>query len=153
MTPSIIEAQKEIVEEFAFFDDWEQRFEHIIELGKSHMDISDDHKSEKYRVRGCQSTVWLYPEFKEGRIHFHATSDAMIVRGLIALLMKVYSGRTPAEIASTPPAFVDELGLNDHLTQGRANGLASMIEQIKLYAVAYGQLEKSHAGNGKEQNA
>ncbi len=151
MTQTIAEAQKEIVEEFAFFDDWEQRFEHLIDLGKSHLDIPDEYKTEAYRVRGCQSTVWLHPELKDGRVVFQATSDAMIVRGLIALLLKVYSGRTPEEIASTPPKFVDELGLNEHLTQGRANGLASMIEQIKLYAVAFGQLEKSHFGNGKEQ--
>lgn len=136
MTETIEQAQKEIVEEFAFFDDWEQRFEHIIELGKGHMDIPGEFKVEAFRVKGCQSTVWLYPEYRDGRIFFRATSDAMIVRGLIALLLRVYSGRTPEEVLRTPPQFIEELGLNQHLTQGRANGLASMIEYIRRYAAA-----------------
>lgn len=142
---TIEQAQREIVEEFAFFDDWEQRFEHIIELGKSHRDIPAEFKIEAFRVKGCQSTVWLYPEYRDGRVVLKATSDAMIVRGLIALLLRVYSGRTPEEILRTPPRFIEELGLNQHLTQGRANGLASMIEQIRRYAAA-----ASEAPAGKE---
>jgi len=136
MIETIEQAQREIVEEFAFFDDWEQRFEHIIELGKGHLDIPAEFKVEAFRVKGCQSTVWLYPEYRDGRLFLAATSDAMIVRGLIALLLRVYSGRTPEEILRTPPRFIEELGLNQHLTQGRANGLASMIEYIRRHAAA-----------------
>lgn len=137
------EAQKQILEEFSLLTEWEDRFEQIIEFGKRHGDLPDELKDEQFKVKGCQSQVWLVPSLEDGRVHFEATSDAMIVRGLIALLMRVYNDRTPSEILRTPPAFVEELGLNQHLTQGRANGLASMIEQIRLYALAFNQMEQS----------
>ena len=146
MSEEIKAAQKEILEEFAPLDNWEDRFEQIIQLGKRHGDLPDELKQDKFKVKGCQSQVWLIPEMKNGRIHFEATSDAMIVRGLITLLMRVYNDRDSADILSTPPVFVEELGLNQHLTQGRANGLASMIEQIRLYAMAFSQLQQSSKG-------
>jgi len=137
MTPTIEQAQEGIVEEFSKYGNWEERYGHIIDLGKEHPDISDEFKVEKYRVKGCQSTVYLHAALDGDRVRFQATSDAMIVRGLVALLMRVYDERTPKEIIDTPPSYIQDLGLAENLTQGRANGLQSMIEQIKNYAVAF----------------
>lgn len=136
----IIVTQQQIVDEFARLEQWEDRYRRIIELGKALPaieDLPEPVRDEKFRVRGCQSTVYLKPEMREGKILFTATSDAMIVRGLIALLLRVYSGRTPDEIARTAPTFIDEIGLSKNLSQGRASGLSAMVEQIKLYAVAF----------------
>lgn len=130
-------AQKEIVDEFQECVDWEDRYQKIIDMGKKHPDIPDEYKVEKFRVKGCQSTVYLHAELKGDRIHLQATSDAMIVKGLVAVLMHVYKDRKPAEILQTPPSFIQDLGLSNNLSQGRANGLASMIEQIKLYAQVF----------------
>lgn len=147
-TETIEQAQQNIVAEFGAIDDWEERYRRIIQLGKSLPEIDEDLKQEKYIVKGCQSTVWLVPGLVDGRVHFQAGSDAMIVRGLIALLMRVYNDRTPDEIASTAPHFINDLGLNRNLTQGRANGLASMIDQIKLYGVAFKQLASTQQQGG-----
>ncbi len=136
----IVATQRQIVGEFARLDQWEDRYRRIIELGKTLPaleDLPEAVRDEKFRVRGCQSTVYLKPELREGKIFFTATSDALIVRGLIALLLRVYSGRTPNEIAQAAPTFIDEIGLSKNLSQGRASGLAAMVEQIKLYAVAF----------------
>ncbi len=143
MTETIEQTQKNIVEEFAQFIDWEERYGRIIELGKQHLDIPDEYKIDKLRVKGCQSTVWLHAKLEDGRVVYEATSDAMIVRGLIALLLRVYSNRTPQEILQTPPSFIHDLGLSDNLTQGRQNGLASMVEQIKLYAMAFSAMTQA----------
>ena len=137
MCETIQEAQEGIVREFARFDDWEERYGAIIAAGRALPDIPDEYKLEKFRVKGCQSTVWLHASMEGGKVVFQATSDAMIVRGLISFLLRVYSGRTPEEIVGTPPDFIGRLGLNAHLTLGRQNGLAAMIEQIKLYAFAF----------------
>lgn len=139
---TIEEAQRSIVEEFSGITEWEERYALIIDIGKKHPDIPDEYKTEQFRVKGCQSTVWLHAKLENGRIVYEATSDAMIVRGLVALLIRVFSGRTPDEILKAKPTFIDDIGLSQNLTQGRANGLASMIEQIKLYAMAFGQLSK-----------
>lgn len=139
----IEKAQKEIIEEFDLCLDWEDRYQMIIDMGKEHPDIPDEYKIEKYRVKGCQSTVYLHAEMEEDRLKLEATSDAMIVKGLVAVLMRVYNGRKPSEVLETPPTFIEELGLSKNLSQGRANGLASMIEQIKLYAQAFHALDKS----------
>lgn len=144
MTESnIAEAQQAIIDEFSRFTDWEDRYAHIIGMGREHGDIDESLKIEKFRVKGCQSTVYLAPQFKEGRVHFEAASDAMIVNGLIAILMQVYNDRTPDEILNTPPQFIHDLGLAENLTMGRQNGLKSMIEQIKLYAMAFKNLQQS----------
>ncbi|MEN6624631.1 MAG: SufE family protein [Candidatus Sumerlaeia bacterium] len=140
----IILTQQQIVDEFSRLEEWEDRYGRIIELGKrlpALEELPEDARDEKFRVRGCQSTVFLKPELREGKIFFQATSDAMIVRGLIALLLRVYSGRTPDEIIRTPPEFIDKIGLSRNLSQGRASGLSAMIEQIKLYAVAFKTLQ------------
>jgi len=129
--------QDRIVQEFNAIPNWEERYQKIIELGKRHPSIAESLKDEKWIVRGCQSTVWLHPDLKEGKIAFAAESNAMIVNGLIALLMRVYSNRTPDEILNTAPRFINEIGLSQHLSQARANGLAAMLEQIKNYAVVF----------------
>jgi cysteine desulfuration protein SufE len=142
---TIEQTQQQIIEEFSRFTDWEERYRKIIETGKALPDLPEELKIEKNRVRGCQSNVWLVPELKERRIHFAATSDAHIVRGLVALILRLYSGRTPQEILATPPDFIQRIGLTDNLSQGRANGLAAMVEQIKLYAQAYANILKLNA--------
>ena len=128
---------QEIVDEFSFFDDWMQRYEYIIELGKNLDGLPDHKKDEAHKVPGCQSQVWFYAMQSNGRIRFEADSDAMIVRGLIALLLRVYSDRTPDEIIGTPPEFFEVLELGSHLSGSRANGLHAMVTRIHAYANAF----------------
>ena len=128
---------QEIIDEFAFFDDWMQRYEYIIEMGKALEGLPDDRKDDAHKVPGCQSQVWFYARQENGRIQFDADSDAMIVRGLIALLLRVYSNRTPDEIISTPPEFFEALELGSHLSGSRANGLHAMVTRIHAYANAF----------------
>lgn len=132
---TILELQKSIVEEFSRFTNWEDKYAHLIEMGKS-CHIEDKYKTDSYKVKGCQSSVWMFAEYKEGRIYFYADSDAAIVKGLVSLLLKVYSGQPAEDIIHTPPDFLEELGLNTHLSQTRTSGVASMIKQIRLYAFA-----------------
>lgn len=133
---SIEETQDRIVAEFASIDDWEERYQKIIDLGRRHPRIAEEYRDEKYIVRGCQSTVWLHAKLEDdGRVTLTAESNAMIVNGLITLLLRVYNGRTPDEIVETEPRFIREIGLSTHLSQARANGLFAMLEQIKNYAV------------------
>lgn len=134
---SIAEEQDELIDEFAFFDDWMQRYEYIIELGKNLTGLPDARKDEAHKVPGCQSQVWFYARREDGRILFDADSDAMIVRGLIALLLRVYSNRTPEEIIGTPPEFFEVLELGSHLSGSRANGLHAMVSRIHAYAKAF----------------
>ncbi|PPR12145.1 MAG: Cysteine desulfuration protein SufE [Alphaproteobacteria bacterium MarineAlpha11_Bin1] len=128
---------QEIVQEFAFFDDWMQRYEYIIEMGKGLEGLTDDKKDDSHKVPGCQSQVWFHAKQIDGRIHFEADSDAMIVRGLIAVLLRVYSDRTPEDIIETPPEFFEVLGLGSHLSGSRANGLHAMVTRIHAYARAF----------------
>lgn len=138
---TIADTQRRIIEEFARYDSWEDKYRKIIEVGEHVGDIPEQFKIEKYRVKGCQSTVYLHARLDDsGRVVFQATSNAEIVRGLVGLLLQVYSGRTPDEILQTPPEFIQKIGLSDNLSQGRANGLSSMVEQIRLYAVAFKSL-------------
>lgn len=136
-SPDIDATTQEIVDEFSFFDDWMQRYEYIIELGKNLDGLPDDKKDEAHKVPGCQSQVWFYATQTDGRIRFDADSDAMIVRGLIALLLRVYSDRTPDEIIGTPPEFFEVLELGSHLSGSRANGLHAMVTRIHAYANAF----------------
>jgi cysteine desulfuration protein SufE len=133
----IKEIQNEIIEEFAFFDDWTQRYEHMIALGKSLPLIDEANKKDDYIIKGCQSKVWVFPEFKDGKVVFTADSDAIITKGIVALLLRVFSNQTPEEILKAETTFIDEIGLKDHLSPTRANGLVSMIKQLKMYALAY----------------
>jgi cysteine desulfuration protein SufE len=133
-TETLDEAKTNIVDEFAMFDDWVDRYEYIIELGRGHDGLPEDRKTETYKVKGCQSQVWFTAHEEDGRLHFAADSDAMIVRGLIALLLRVYSGRTAEEIIATPPDFFEKIELGSHLSGSRANGLHAMIRHIQGYA-------------------
>ena len=128
---------QEIVEEFAFFDDWMQRYEYIIEMGKALESLPDEKKDDAHKVPGCQSQVWFHARREDGRVHFEADSDAIIVRGLIAILLRVYSDRTPEEIVGTPPEFFEVLQLGSHLSGSRANGLHAMVTRIHAYAKAF----------------
>lgn len=130
------ERVNQLVDEFSRFSNWEDRYKHIIKLGKSLDAMDEKYRREEYKVKGCQSQVWLFPELKEGRILFHADSDASIVKGIIALLLRVYSDATPSEILATKPDFLDKIGLREHLSMSRANGLSSMVKQISMYALA-----------------
>lgn len=133
----IKEIQEEIIEEFAMFEDWMQRYEYIIEMGKSLPLIEAESKINDNLIRGCQSKVWLKADYSDGKIFFTADSDAILTKGIIALLLRVYSDQTPQDILDSEPYFIDEIGLKEHLSPTRANGLTSMVKQLKLYALAY----------------
>jgi len=134
---AIREIQDEIIDEFSMFDDWMQRYEYMIELGKSLELVDEKYKTDDYTIKGCQSKVWVFAELKDQLIQFTADSDAIITKGIIALLLRVFSGQKPKDILDAELYFVDQIGLKEHLSPTRANGLLSMIKQIKLYAVAY----------------
>ena len=134
---SIQTIQEEIVDEFSLFEDWMQRYEYIIELGKSLPLIDDAHKTDENIIKGCQSKVWVHGELKDNLLHFTADSEAILTKGIIAILIRVFSGQPPQDIIDSGTGFIDEIGLKEHLSATRANGLVSMIKQMKLYAVAY----------------
>ena len=134
---SIIEIQEEIVENFKLFDDWVQKYEYIIELGKELAPIKKEHKIEENIIKGCQSRVWINATAKEGRVFFSADSDAIITKGIIAILIRVFSNQHPDDILGADTSFIDKIGLKEHLSPTRANGLVSMIKQLKMYAIAF----------------
>lgn len=133
---TIKEIQEEIVDEFAMFDDWMQRYEYIIELGKSLPLIKDQYKVEENLIRGCQSKVWLHAQKNDDKIVFTADSDAILTKGIIAILIRTFSDQKAADVMNADTSFIDEIGLKEHLSPTRANGLVSMLKQIKLYAIA-----------------
>lgn len=134
---TIKEIQEEIIDEFSMFDDWMQRYEYIIELGKSLPLIDEQYKTDNNIIKGCQSKVWVHAEEKEGNVVFTADSDAILTKGIIAILIRVFSDKKPNEILEADTDFIDEIGLKEHLSPTRANGLVSMIKQIKMYALAF----------------
>lgn len=134
---TIQEIQEEIVDEFGMFDDWMQRYEYMIELGKSLPLIEEKYKTDNNIIKGCQSKVWVHAEMKDDKVQFTADSDAIITKGIIAILIRVFSGQHPAAIIEADTNFIDEIGLKEHLSPTRANGLVSMIKQLKMYAIAY----------------
>lgn len=134
---SINEIQDEIIEEFSFFENWMDKYEHIISFAKELDPISEEAKVEENLVKGCQSRVWLNAEMKENLLAFEADSDAIITKGLVGLMVRVLSGHPPKEIAEADLYFVDQIGLREHLSPNRANGLASMIKKMKLYSIAF----------------
>ncbi len=140
---SISAIEDEIVEEFELFDEWGEKYEYIIELGQKLNDLDDKYKIDSNKIKGCQSSVWLNAFEKDGVIIFEADSDSTFVKGEIALLIRVLSGQKPADIVNTDLAFIDKIGLRQHLAMTRANGLASMIKQMKLYALGYQSQEKA----------
>lgn len=129
--------QEEIVDEFSMFDDWMQRYEYIIELGKSLPLIDERYKQDENSIKGCQSKVWLHAEEKDGNVVFTADSDAILTKGIIAILIRTFSNQSPQAILEANTGFIDEIGLKEHLSPTRANGLVSMIKQIKMYALAF----------------
>lgn len=134
---TIKEIQEEIVDEFALFDDWMQRYEHMIDLGKSLPLIEEKYKTEDNLIKGCQSKVWVHAEMKDDKLLFTADSDAIITKGIIAVLIRTFNNQHPKDIIEADTQFIDEIGLKEHLSPTRANGLVSMIKQLKMYAVAY----------------
>jgi cysteine desulfuration protein SufE len=134
---TIKEIEENIIEEFSMFDDWMQKYEHIIELGKELSLIDEQFKTDDYIIKGCQSKVWLNAEMKDGSVFYSADSDAIITKGIISLLLRVFNNQTPQEIISAELNFIDEIGLKEHLSPTRSNGLLSMIKQIKTYALAF----------------
>ena len=133
----IQEIQAEIVEDFAMFDDWMQKYEYLIDLGKELAPINKKYKTEDNLIKGCQSRVWLHAEYTDGRIIYTADSDAIMTKGIVAILINVLSGQTPSEISTAKLDFINKIELKEQLSPTRANGLVSMIKQMKLYALAY----------------
>ncbi|NJN50191.1 MAG: SufE family protein [Polaribacter sp.] len=139
---TIKEIQAEIIDEFSMFEDWMQRYEYIIELGKSLPIIDSKFKTDDNLIKGCQSKVWLQADKIEDKITYTADSDAILTKGIVALLVRVFSNQTPNEIITADTKFIDEIGLKEHLSPTRANGLVSMVKQIKMYAIAQSAIEK-----------
>lgn len=137
MIRPIEEIEKEIVEEFSLFDTWDDKYEYIIDLGKRLPPLDEEYKKDENRVRGCQSTVWLVADYEDGRVLFKAESDAVIVKGLISMLIRVLSGQKPDDIIEAKLNFLNEIGMMTHLAQTRSNGLLSMVKQMKNYALAF----------------
>src|SRR5690554_6331781 len=133
---TIKEIQDELIADFSFFDDWMEKYEYIIQLGKELPLIDEQYKKDEYLIKGCQSRVWLHAAQQDGRVIFTADRDAIITKGLVSLMVKVLSGQTPEAIAQSELYFIDQIGLKEHLSPTRANGLVSMVKQMKLYAAA-----------------
>ena len=134
---TIEEVQNEIIDEFSMFEDWEERYQYMIDLGKDLPLIDEKYKTEDNIIKGCQSKVWVHADLDEDKINFTADSDAIITKGIIAILIRVFSNQHPAAILEANTDFIDKIGLKEHLSPTRANGLVSMIKQLKLYAIAY----------------
>ena len=134
---SIVAKEAEIVEEFEMFEDWTEKYEYLIDLGRALPLIDEGLKTEEYLIKGCQSQVWLNAELKEGKVFYKADSDAQIPKGIVSLLVRVLSNESPNEIVKTELSFIDQIGLKEHLSPTRSNGLVSMVKQMKLYALAF----------------
>ena len=129
--------QENLIEDFSFFDDWTQKYEYMIELSKTLDKMDESLKNDENLIKGCQSKVWLNADFKDGKINFIADSEAIITKGIIAILLMVFNNKTPDEIIKSDVSFIEKIGLKEHLSPNRANGMYSMIKQIKFYAIAY----------------
>jgi SufE protein probably involved in Fe-S center assembly len=134
---TIEEIEKEIAEEFSLFDSWDDKYEYIIDLGKKLPQLEDQYKIDENRVRGCQSIVWLVADYRDGKIFYKAESDAVIVKGLISMLIRVLSGQSPDNIIQAKLNFIQQIGMTTHLAQTRSNGLLAMVKQMKNFALAY----------------
>ena len=134
---TIEETEREIVEEFSFLETWEDKYQYIIDLGKKVQPLEEENKKDENRVRGCQSTVWLVSDYRNGRVYFKAESNSTIVQGLISMLIRVLSGQKPGDIVEAKLEFLNEIGMMTHLAQTRSNGLLAMVKQMKNYALAY----------------
>lgn len=134
---SISSIEKNLIEDFSMFETWEEKYEYIIDIGKKLAPLGEQFKTEEYKIKGCQSSVWIHSFEKDGKIMFEGDSDAVIVKGLVSLMIQVLSGHTPQEIIDAPLEFIDKVGLSSHLAQTRSNGLRAMIKQMKLDAQVY----------------
>ncbi len=134
---TINEIQEEIIDEFSLFDDWMDKYQYLIDLGRKLPIIDDKHKTEEFLIKGCQSQVWVFAELKEGKVVFTADSDAIITKGIISLLIRVLSNQTPQDILDSDLHFIDTIGLKENLSPTRSNGLLAMIKQMKMYALAF----------------
>ncbi|NRA91617.1 MAG: SufE family protein [Psychroserpens sp.] len=134
---TISEIKNDIIEEFAMFDDWEERYQYMIDLGKTLPLIAEEYKTDDHIIKGCQSKVWVHAGLEDEKVVFTADSDAIITKGIIAILIRVFSNQNPKDIIEADTDFIDQIGLKDHLSPTRANGLVSMIKQLKMYAIAY----------------
>ncbi|MBR9846748.1 MAG: SufE family protein [Algicola sp.] len=134
---TITEIKNDIIDEFAMFDDWEERYQYMIDLGKTLPLIDAQYKTEDNIIKGCQSKVWVHADMKDDKVVFTADSDAIITKGIIAILIRVFSNQHPKDIIEADTDFIDQIGLKEHLSPTRANGLVSMIKQLKMYAIAY----------------
>lgn len=134
---TINEIQNQIIDEFSLFEDWTDKYEYIIELGKKLQPLDEAHKIEENKIKGCQSNVWLISVLEDNKISFYADSDAVIVKGLVSMLIRVLSGKEPEAIVEADLYFIDKIGMTQHLAQTRSNGLLSMLKQMKFYAIAY----------------
>ncbi len=134
---TIKEIQNDIIDEFSMFEDWEERYQYMIDLGKTLPLIDEQFKTENNIIKGCQSKVWVHAEMQDDKVVFTADSDAIITKGIIAILIRVFSDQSPKDIIEADTTFIDEIGLKEHLSPTRANGLVSMIKQLKMYAIAY----------------
>ncbi|MEX0798437.1 MAG: SufE family protein [Bacteriovoracaceae bacterium] len=131
---------QDIKDRFERFSDWEDRYREVIKMGKALPDLNDQFKVEKYQVKGCQSQVWLVPELKDGKVFFKADSDAVLVKGIVGLLVAAYSGLEPDQITKLKPDFLKDIGITEHLSMNRTNGLANMVKQIQMYGIAFKSL-------------
>ncbi len=143
---TIKEAEEKIIGEFSYFEDWMDKYNYIIELGKSLPLIDPQYKTDEYRIEGCQSNVWLQAEYRDNRLYFTADSDAIITKGIINLLIRVLSGQTPQDILAADLGYIDAIGLKNHLSPTRSNGLLSMIQQIKRFAIVYQAKSQQNEG-------
>ena len=134
---TIKDKQQEIIDEFAFLDDWEQKYEYLIDLGKELKGLPEDKKNDVNLIKGCQSKVWIDASFKDGKLYFDADSDGILPKGIVSMLVSIYSGHSVQEILDSDFKFIEEIGLQEFLSPSRANGLMAMTKQIKFYAVAY----------------
>jgi cysteine desulfuration protein SufE len=134
---NIQEIQNDIIDEFSMFDNWEERYQYMIDLGKTLPLIDEQYKTKEHIIKGCQSKVWVHAEMNDGKVEFTADSDAIITKGIIAILIRVFSNQSPKAIIEANTDFIDKIGLKEHLSPTRANGLVSMIKQLKMYAIAY----------------
>lgn len=134
---TINQIQDEIIEEFSMFDDWMDRYQQLIDIGGDLAPMNEKHRTEQYLIQGCQSRVWINAEMEDGKLLFEADSDAIITKGIVALLLRVFNNRTPKEVMDADLYFIDRIGLKENLSPTRSNGLVAMIKQMKLYAIAY----------------
>lgn len=135
---TIRDIEQSIIDDFSLFETWEEKYEYLIDLGKKLPPLSETYKTEEYKIKGCQSSVWIHSSYSNGRVLFEGDSDAIIVKGLVSLMIKVLSDQPPKDIVDAPLEFINEIGLSSHLAQTRSNGLRSMIKQMKMDAAVYG---------------